>query len=99
LVLISAASPDLDHERLAYYGIDTGAYLGNILSALEKRINVLVLIGGGFNPVKKLPEVDEINFAPRVTMPTLMIQRPIRFRLPVGIFSKSDVQSSRNAGE
>jgi hypothetical protein len=64
---------DLDHEKLAYYGIDTGAYLGNILPAVEKRIKVLVLAGGGFYPGKKLPEVDEINFAPRVTMPTLMI--------------------------
>src|SRR5207253_2089391 len=64
---------DLDHEKLAYYGIDTGAYLGNILPAVEKRIKVLVLIGGGFYPGKKLPEVDEINFAPRVTAPTLRI--------------------------
>jgi len=64
---------DLDHEKLAYYGIDTGAYLGNILPAIEKRIKVVVLAGGGFSPSKKLPEVDEINFAPRVTMPTLMI--------------------------
>src|SRR5439155_9316384 len=64
---------DLDHEKLAYYGVDTGAYLGNILPSLEKRIKVLVLAGGGFYLGKKLPEVDEINFAPRVTAPTLMI--------------------------
>jgi eukaryotic-like serine/threonine-protein kinase len=74
---------DLDHEKLAYLGVDTGAYLGNILPAVEKRIKVLVLIGGGFYPGKKLPEVDEINFAPRVTMPTLMINGRYDFFFPL----------------
>ncbi len=64
---------DLDNGKLAYYGLSCGAYLGNILPALEKRIKVVVLLGGGFDLGKKLPEVDEINFASRVTMPTLMI--------------------------
>ena len=44
---------DLDHEKLAYYGVDTGAYLGNILGAIEKRIKVLLLAGGGFYLGKK----------------------------------------------
>jgi eukaryotic-like serine/threonine-protein kinase len=74
---------DLDHEKLAYLGVDTGAYLGSILPALEKRIKVLVLIGGGFYPGKKLPEVNEINFAPRVTMPTLMINGRYDFFFPL----------------
>ena len=80
---------DLDHEKLTYYGVDTGAYLGNILPAVEKRIKVLVLAGGGFYPGKKLPEVDEINFAPRVTMPTLMINGRYDFFFPL--------ESSQNA--
>jgi len=36
-------------------------------------VEVLVLLGGGFDGSEKLPEVDEVNFAPRVTMPTLMV--------------------------
>jgi eukaryotic-like serine/threonine-protein kinase len=64
---------DLNLERLAYYGLSTGAYLGNILPAVEKRLKVLMLLGGGFDGNEKLPEVDEVNFAPRVTMPTLMV--------------------------
>ena len=64
---------DLNVDRLAYYGLSTGAYLGNILPAVEQRIKVLVLLGGGFHPAAKLPEVDEVNFAPRVTTPTLMV--------------------------
>jgi formylglycine-generating enzyme required for sulfatase activity/cephalosporin-C deacetylase-like acetyl esterase len=64
---------DLNLQRLAYYGLSTGAYLGNILPALESRIKVAVLLSGGFDFSKKLPEVDEINFAPRVKVPTLMV--------------------------
>ena len=63
----------MDHERLAYYGLSWGAYLGGILPALEPRIKAVVLVGSGFSDAKKLPEVDEINFAPRVTVPVLMI--------------------------
>jgi serine/threonine protein kinase/formylglycine-generating enzyme required for sulfatase activity len=74
---------DLDHKKLAYYGLDSGAYLGNILPAVEKRIKVVLLAGGGFYPGKKLPEVDEINFAPRVTVPTLMINGRYDFFFPL----------------
>jgi cephalosporin-C deacetylase-like acetyl esterase len=90
---------DLDHEKLAYYGVDTGAYLGNILPALEKRIKVVVLAGAGFYPGRKLPEVDEINFAPRVKVPVLMINGRYDYFFPPRIFSKPDVHLSRNAGE
>jgi formylglycine-generating enzyme required for sulfatase activity/cephalosporin-C deacetylase-like acetyl esterase len=64
---------DLNLERLAYYGLSTGAYLGNILPAVESRIKVAVLLAGGFDFAKKMPEVDELNFAPRVKVPTLLV--------------------------
>jgi eukaryotic-like serine/threonine-protein kinase len=64
---------DLNLDKLGYYGLSTGAYLGNIFLALESRIKVAVLLGGGFDFSKKQPEVDEINFAPRVKVPTLMV--------------------------
>ncbi len=64
---------DLNLDKLTYYGLSTGAYLGNILLAVERRTKVAVLLGGGFDFSKKLPEVDEINFAPRVKVPTLMV--------------------------
>ena len=64
---------DLNLEKLVYYGLSTGAYLGNILPAVESRIRVAVLLGGGFEFGKKMPEVDELNFAPRVKVPTLLV--------------------------
>jgi eukaryotic-like serine/threonine-protein kinase len=32
-----------------------------------------VLLAGGFDFAKKMPEVDELNFAPRVKVPTLLV--------------------------
>ena len=64
---------DLDHEKLAYYGLSLGAYLGSILPAVEARVRVAVLLNGGFHWSMGSPEVDEINFAPRVRVPTLMV--------------------------
>jgi pimeloyl-ACP methyl ester carboxylesterase len=63
--------------------VDTGAFLGNILLALEKRIKVAVLAGAGFYAGKKLPEVDEINFAPRVKVPVLMINGRYDYFFPL----------------
>ena len=40
---------------------------------MESRIKVAVLLGGGFDAAKKMPEVDEVNFAPRVKVPTLLV--------------------------
>jgi eukaryotic-like serine/threonine-protein kinase len=68
-----ATRKDLSVDKLAFYGYSTGAYLGNIFPAVETRIKVAVLVCGGFDFAKKMPEVDEINFAPRVKMPTLMV--------------------------
>ena len=74
---------DLNLEKLAYYGISTGAYLGNILPAVENRIRVAVLLGGGFEAAKKMPEVDELNFAPRVKVPTLLVSGRYDFYFPL----------------
>jgi eukaryotic-like serine/threonine-protein kinase len=64
---------DLNLEKLAYYGLSTGAYLGNIFPAVESRIKVAVLWGGGIDGARRMPEVDEVNFAPRVKVPTLLV--------------------------
>jgi eukaryotic-like serine/threonine-protein kinase len=68
-----ATRKDLNLNKLAFYGLSTGAYLGNIFPAVESRIKVAVLLGGGFDFAKKMPEVDELNFAPRVKVPTLLV--------------------------
>ena len=64
---------DIVRDRIGYYGVSDGASLGLILLALEPRIRAAVLPAGGFSPEKKPPEIDEINFAPRVRIPVLML--------------------------
>jgi dienelactone hydrolase len=66
--------PDIDHNRLGFLGLSFGADHGLRLLALEKRIKAAVLIGGGLDTSDKWPpEIDPINFVPRVTLPVLMI--------------------------
>jgi serine/threonine protein kinase/dienelactone hydrolase len=65
--------PDLEHQKIGYYGYSDGAVMGAILPALEKRLKVGVLYSGGLIREEALPEVDQINFAPRVTIPMLML--------------------------
>ena len=64
---------DIDMERLAYFGFSWGARYGAIVPAVEDRLKVSVLVSGGLVPANARPEVDQINYVTRVTIPTLMI--------------------------
>jgi formylglycine-generating enzyme required for sulfatase activity/dienelactone hydrolase len=64
---------DIDRARLAYFGVSMGARLAGIALAVEPRFDVAVLWSGGFRSSTPLPEIDEINYAPRVKTPLLML--------------------------
>jgi eukaryotic-like serine/threonine-protein kinase len=64
---------DLDPSRIGFLGISMGASRGPLVVALEPRIKAAVLLGGGLEFQKSLPEVDVLNFLPRVKQPTLML--------------------------
>ena len=64
---------DIAHGHIGYYGISDGARMGVILLAQEPRIRAAVLAAGGLSPEAKPPEIDELNFAPRVRVPVLML--------------------------
>ena len=64
---------DIQADKLAYLGWSWGGFMGGIMPAVEKRIKVVVLNVGGMEMRKTLPEVDQINFIPRVTQPVLML--------------------------
>ena len=65
--------PDIDTERIAYFGFSMGGVLGPIMTAVEPRIRVTVLLGGGLWMRISPPEAEPLNFAPRVKVPVLMI--------------------------
>jgi serine/threonine protein kinase/dienelactone hydrolase len=76
--------PDIDHDKMAYEGASWGAAMGALLPALEDRLRALVLISPGLFLQKPLPEVDQLNFVPRVKVPTLMLSGRFDFIFPVG---------------
>jgi formylglycine-generating enzyme required for sulfatase activity/dienelactone hydrolase len=77
------ARPDLDESRLAFFGVSLGAALAPIALAIEPRFKAAVLWSGGFSSVARLPEADQINFAPRVRTPVLMMNGRDDFTYPV----------------
>jgi eukaryotic-like serine/threonine-protein kinase len=72
---------DIDRARLAYYGVSVGADAGVILTALEPRLKTSVLQGTGIEG-EAPPEIDLLNYAPRVRIPTLMLNGRYDFGLP-----------------
>jgi predicted esterase len=75
--------PDLDHDKLAYYGYSWGAAMGAIVPAVEPRFKACVLALGGLDFQRSLPEVDTINFVSRVKQPVLMLNGRYDFFFPV----------------
>jgi len=76
--------PDIDHTKLAYEGVSWGAAMGALVPAVEDRLKVLVLVSPGFFLNLHKPEADQINFAPRVTAPVLMLNGRFDSYFPVG---------------
>jgi len=64
---------DIASDRLAFFGVSTGASLGPIPLAVEDRLKVAVLADGGLSQLPSPPEVDTLHFATRVTVPVLML--------------------------
>jgi eukaryotic-like serine/threonine-protein kinase len=64
---------DIQHDKIAFYGLSWGADMGAIIPAVEKRLTTAVLVGGAFYCESARPEVDQINFAGHVKIPVLML--------------------------
>jgi len=64
---------DLLSDKIGYFGISWGGFLGGIMPAVEPRIKAVALMVGGMQMNRSLPEVDQINFLPRVHQPILMM--------------------------
>ncbi|MGE5295166.1 MAG: SUMF1/EgtB/PvdO family nonheme iron enzyme, partial [Solirubrobacterales bacterium] len=64
---------DIDATKLAYVGLSWGAQMGPVMIATEPRLKAGVFLLGGLCACKRHPASDPANFAPRVTIPLLMI--------------------------
>ena len=75
--------PDIDHGKLAYLGVSWGAAMGAVFPAIEDRFKAVLLDSPGFFPAPCLPQVDQINFAPRVKAPVLMLNGRFDYYYPL----------------
>jgi len=74
---------DMRADQTAFLGTSWGGFMGGILPDVEKRVRVVVLNVGGMTLESALPEVDQINYLPRVTQPVLMLNGEFDNYFPV----------------
>jgi formylglycine-generating enzyme required for sulfatase activity/dienelactone hydrolase len=64
---------DVDSTRVAYLGASWGARLGGTAIAVEPRFKTAILYVAGLGTNPSRPEVDPVNFLPRIRIPVLML--------------------------
>ena len=75
--------PDIDLNRIGYLGRSWGAAMGTIMVVNEPRLKLAIFLVGGFYFQHARPEVEAINFTPRVRVPSLMLNGRYDFFFPV----------------
>lgn len=64
---------DIDSSKFAYYGYSWGGSVGPIMLAVEPRLKVGILYIAGIDRARAQPEVDPLNFLPRVKVPVVVL--------------------------
>ena len=65
--------PEIDKTKLSYLGVSVGTAYGVMYTALEDRLKAIVFLDGGFFLSPSLVGKDQVDFAPRVKKPVLMV--------------------------
>ena len=66
--------PDIDPDLIAYSGFSWGGTMANLVLAVDERFKAAVLnVGALAARNTPRPEVDYLNYTPRVTVPVLML--------------------------
>jgi len=74
---------DIDKTKIGYLGVSMGTAFGVILTTLEVRLKAVVFLDGGFFLEKPLPGMDQVDFAPRLKKPVLMVNGRYDYFFPV----------------
>ena len=64
--------PDIDADRIAYYGMSWGGNMGAIMTAVDERFTASVLIAAGLLGFAR-PEAADLTYVTRVKTPTLIL--------------------------
>ena len=75
--------PEIDGQRLGFFGISWGGRLAPVVLALEPRLKAAVLTVAGLRHQNAQPEADPFNYLPRVRQPVLMLNGRYDFYFPV----------------
>jgi pimeloyl-ACP methyl ester carboxylesterase len=86
--------PDIDVNRLAFFGASLGSFWGPIFTQVDHRFKTSVLVAGGLSPNIPLPEVDSVNYLPRNHTPILLIAGRTDYICPVETHQKSVIRLS-----
>ncbi len=78
-----ATRADIDTTAFGYYGVSWGGYLGGLIPALEPRLKAVALYVAGLENQRGQPEVEPINYLPRITVPVLMLNGQYDHYFPV----------------
>ena len=74
---------DIDTSKFAYFGVSWGGYFGGIIPAIEPRLKAAVLYVAGLTMERARPEVEPINYLPRIHIPLIMLNGKYDFFFPV----------------
>ena len=74
---------DIDNRKMAYLGFSLGVRPGARLGAYPQRVKTCLLLSAGLPPFRLAPEVDPLNFFPRLTAPTLLLNGRYDFTYPL----------------
>jgi len=64
---------DFDSTKIAFYGHSFGGWNGPIFTAMEPRFGASVFFAAGALESSRPPELQPLNYAPRATVPVLMV--------------------------
>lgn len=73
---------DIDTTRFSYFGFSWGGYMGGIIPAVEPRVKASMLYVAGLTMERGRPEVEPINYLPRIRTPVLMLNGKYDFFFP-----------------
>jgi dienelactone hydrolase len=78
-----ATRADVDTTRVGYFSASWGSAQAPIILATEPRFRAAVLYVAGLTMERGRPEVDPLNFLPRVRVPVLMLDGRYDYYFPV----------------
>ena len=74
---------EIDSRGIAFIGFSMGAGPAVRMAAYPPRVKTVIILSGGLQPNPGPPEIDPVNFAPRLKIPTLIVNGRYDFTFPL----------------